>query len=1120
MLRPAVLIAALASTLGAQQSPARRTSATTSAPTTALDSISQTGPLYLRALRWRNVGPHRGGRSAAIAGDPQNHLVNYFGGVNGGVWKTMNGGQSWRNITDGKSNISSVGAIALAPSDPGVIYVGGGEADLREDLTYGDGMWRTTDNGETWTHLGLTDAYHIARIQVDPRNSDVVYVAAMGHAFGPNAERGVFKTTDGGKTWKKMLFLNDSTGAIDLSMDPSNPRVLYAAMWRFQRFPWGMSSGGGRSGLWKSIDAGETWRELTYNEGLPEKLIGRIGVSVSPANPRRVYATVEAADSAGGIFRSDDAGKSWSRMSGDQRFMVRPFYYSVVTADPIDQNTVYVMNLGTWRSIDGGRTYTRIRLPHGDTHQIWIDPRDNSRLLSANDGGATVSLDRGETWSSIYNQPTAQFYHVTTDNQFPYHIYGAQQDNSTVNIPSRNERGGITREDWWPAAGCENAYIAIEKDDPNVSYGGCYMGTISRYDRATRQFLDVSPYQNNWDGFAVKDVPYRFQWTFPLLFSPHDSRLLYATSQYAMRSRDRGMSWEKFSPDLTLHDTNTMQRSGGPVTGDMTGTEWYATIFAFAESPVTKGVLWSGSDDGLIHVSRDDGKSWQNVTPRSLGRFTRVSIIEPSHYDPGTAYVAANRYQQDDFKPYLWKTTDYGATWTQINAGIPTGAYTRAIREDPVRRGLLYAGTETGVYFSFDDGRSWQPLQLNLPRVSVRDLHIHDSDLIAATHGRAFWIIDDISPLRQWSDSVRRQPAHLFKPSRAWRVEGGVSRDPDIGENPPNGVLVDYFLAQKPAATISLEFLDAGGRVIRKFESKDESGKDSTARRTSADSARGTDAKNAGKLDSLKAAEQNPDSLRAKAETDTLVNRRRRRSEATEDSTLAFIPADSIVPARIGINRFVWNMRYEAAKGVKDIVNDEGDNSGPKVAPGDYTVRLTAAGRTITQPVTIVEDPRVKVSRDDLVAQERLALQIRDRLNDIADAHQRIGDIDNQLDARTRETKDQPYADRVKQLAKPMRDTLGAIRGDIVEVHSHADQSTLHFPVKLYNQFMTLNAMIQSADAAPTQGVSVSYRDMSAQLATQLARLKRLEENDLAAFNKVMRDLGAAGVIVKVKTVQ
>ena len=1056
-------------------------------PAPAVDTTryERTAP-ELRGLRWRLVGPFRGGRSVAVTGDPTNPRVFYFGAVDGGVWKSANAGQSWTNLTDGHTSLASIGAIAVAPSDPNVLYAGGGEADFREDYTYGDGIERSTDGGRTWTHLGLDDARHIARIVVDPRDADVVYVAAMGHGAGPNPMRGVFRTRDGGHSWQKVLFVDDSTGAIDLAMDPKNPRVLYAALWRMQRHPWGFTAGSGRSGLWKSTDAGDHWTELTFNDGMPHGPIGRIGVAVSAADPQRLYATIETPpeDSTGGIFRSDDGGQSWQRTSGDQRWMVRPWYYSVVRADPNDANTMYLMNLSTWRSIDGGHTFTRLRVPHGDTHDLWIDPNDSKRLISGNDGGATVSLDGGESWSSVMNQPTAQFYHVTTDDQFPYRIYGAQQDNTTVSIASRSDDGTISREDWYDVGGGESGYIAPKPNDPNTIIAGTYTGTLTRYDVRTRHAKDISVGLNNYDGWPSSRVPNRFQWTFPILYSRHEPNELYVAANRVFRSTNDGDSWEAVSPDLTLHDPATMGPVGGPVTHDMTGTEWYATIFALAESPTTAGVFWAGSDDGLIHVTRDNGATWTNVTPRDMARFTRVSIIEPSHFDAGTAYVAANRYQLDDLRPYLWKTTDYGRSWTRIDAGLPVGAYTRTIREDPVRRGLLFVGTETGIWYSTDDGAHWRSLQLNLPRASVRDLHVHGSDLIAATHGRAFWVLDDISPLRQLDGAVRSSAAHLFVPEPAVRFAGGSRHADDAGENPPCCLTVSYWLKQRVTTPVTVEFRDGTGKVIRSF----------TSIVASHDSAR---ADSAGKTSQLR---------------DTLAEKRRG-SRPLADDTLAFVPADSVVPARAGLNRFVWNLRYPATHEVKGVVNDEGSTSGPVVAPGTYTVRLTVDGQSHDQPVLVRPDPRLRATQADYDAQLALALQVQHTTNELADAVERILDLEHQIDERVDNTKRQSYASRVTGAATPLRQKLEAVRDSLVEIHSHADQITLHYPIRLYNMLLSLADMVQSADGAPTKQEGEVYRDIAAQVDRHIAQLRALESTEILAFNRMMRELDVPAVV-------
>ena len=1013
----------------------------------------------LRALRWRLVGPFRGGRAVAVAGDPTRPLVFYFGAVDGGVWKTTNGGVTWRNVTDGKSDIASVGAVAVAPSDPNVVYVGAGEADFREDLTYGNGMYRSTDGGATWRHLGLEDTRHIAQVRVDPRNADRVYVAAPGHAFGPNPTRGVFRSEDGGKSWTRVLFVDDSSGAIDLALDPANPRVLYAAIWKFQRLPWTFSAGGGKSGLWKSSDGGDTWTDITASPGLPPRPLGRIGLAVSPANPSRLWASVEAPDSAGGIFRSDDAGSTWERVNADQKFMIRPWYFSAVTADPQDANTVYVLNLGTWRSVDAGKTFTRIRVPHGDCHELWVDPNDPRRMIEGNDGGATISFDAGESWSTVHNQPTAQFYHVTTDDRFPYRIYGAQQDNSTVSIASRSDDGAIGPTDWYPVAGGESGYLAPQPGDPDVVFGGTNMGTLTRYDYRTRQARDVSVWLNNYDGYAARDVPHRFQWTFPIGFSPHDPHTLYVAAQRVFKTTDGGGSWQAISPDLTLHDSATLGHVGGPITRDETGTEWYATIFAFAESPVKAGVLWAGSDDGLIHLSRDGGTTWQDVTPRGLGRFTRMSMIEPSHFDAAAAYVAANRYQQDDFSPYLFKTADYGKTWTRITTGIPEGAYTRALREDPGRRGLLYAGTETGIYVSYDDGAGWQSLQLNLPRASVRDIAVHGADVIVATHGRAFWVLDDVSPLRQLTDQVRGERMHLFAPQPTVRWAGSRTREPGAaGENPFPGVAVTYSFKQKPSVPVTLTFLDSAGAELRTFAS------------------------------------------------DTAKPR------AGEQDSASYVPADSTAPARAGSNRFVWNLRRRNANKVKDVVIDAGMVEGPVVVPGRYAVRLSAEGQNLTQAFTVTADPRVTVTPGDLLAQYTLALEIQMRIDTLAAAVGRIEQDEAQLKSWSEWSKGQAYSTRVSAAVEPLRARLEAVRDALTEVHSHEDESTLAYPIRIYNKLITLNAMVQSADAAPTRQERDVFQDLAAALDRELATLRGLETGQLAAFNRLIHELNVPPV--------
>ena len=760
------------------------------------------------ALSWREIGPYRGGRSVAVAGSAARPLEFWMGTTGGGVFKTTDGGASWDPATD-KYFGGTIGAIGVSESNPDIVYVGAGEFDIRGNVSHGDGVWKTTDDGKTWESLGLTETRQISRVIVDPHNPDVVYVGALGHVWAPNAERGVYKTTDGGKTWRKVLFRNDSTGVSDMAMDPNDPNTLYAAMWQAGRKPWLLVSGGAGSGIFKTTDGGEHWTELTHNPGLPKGIIGDIGITVSPADPQRVYAIVES--DSGGVFRSDDGGATWTRTNQERKLRQRAWYYSRIFADPKDSNTVYVVNVSFFRSTDGGKTFNPIAVPHGDNHDLWIAPNDPKRMIESNDGGATVTFDGGKAWSDE-DYATAQFYHVTTTTDFPYKVCGAQQDNSTLCGPSRWP-GGIPISEWQEVGGGESGYIQVRPDSTNIVYAGSY-AYLSRMDLSNGQRRDIIPWPDNPMGHSAEDLKYRFQWTFPILISPHDPNTLYLGSQVLFRTHNGGQSWEIASPDLTRHDPATLGPSGGPITKDQTSVEYYATIFAIAESPVVKGVIWTGSDDGLIYVTRDNGKTWSNVTPKDLPPFTRISIIDASHFGAGTAYVAANRYQLDDDAPYLYKTSDYGKTWTRIDAGIDRTQFTRTIREDPERRGLLYVGTERGVWVSFDDGSHWQSLQRNLPKVPVHDLEVTQGDLVAATHGRSFYILDDVSALRQLTPEIAQAPMHLFKPRAAYRVNwgggfgGGGGREHPVGKNPPNGAVV-YYTLSSPNQKVTLDFLDA-----------------------------------------------------------------------------------------------------------------------------------------------------------------------------------------------------------------------------------------------------------------------------------------------------------------------
>jgi len=907
-------------------------------------------PALFQGLRWRNIGPNRGGRSITVAGSVSRPNEYYFGATGGGLWKTTDGGTTWQPVTDGKIKSSSVGAVAVCEANPDIVYLGMGEVQLRGNIMQGDGVYRSTDGGKSWTHLGLDDTHAIARIRVHPTNCDEAFVAALGHPYGPNAERGVFRTRDGGKTWTKVLYRNEKTGAVDLTYDPTNPRVLYAGFWEAFRTPWMLSSGGPGSGLFKSTDGGDTWTELTKNPGLPKGIWGKVGVSVSAADPNRVYAIIEAEE--GGVFRSDDAGKTWERVNDERKLRQRAFYYTRIYADPVEKDRVYVLNVGFWRSDDGGKTFdTQIRPPHGDNHDLWIAPNDNRRMINANDGGANVSLNGGQTWTD-QDFPTAQLYHVITTKHLPYHVCGAQQDNSTICVPS-NGRGG----EWYVVGGGESGYVAPDPKDLNVFYSGNYGGLLTRLDRATGQMRNVNIWPDNPMGHSSEDIRERFQWTFPIVFSPIDPNVLYASSQHLWRTTDGGQSWERISPDLTRHDPKTMGPSGGPITKDQTGVETYATIFTVAPSPHDINTIWTGSDDGLIHVTRDGGKSWQNVTPRDLPEQTRISLIEVSPHEPGAAYVAAKRYQMDDRSPYIYKTTDYGKSWTKIVDGIPAHDYVHAVREDPVRRGLLYAGTEHGVYVSFDDGAHWQSLSLNLPDVQVPDLVVEGNDLVIATHGRSFYVLDGIEPLRQLSATVAQADAHLFDP-------GDVIRSVD------DGVAIYYYLG-KPADTVTLEILDASGRSIRTF-----TGVRDTAR--------------------AKAAGNEADG-------------------GFRGAPPARVATDA------GLQRFVWDIRYPGFTDFPGMILWAAANRGPRAVPGTYQVRLTAHGKTMTQSFEIRKDPRLtNVTQADLQAQFDLAMRIVEKTSEANEAVILIRALREEIDGRVGKTNDRRVASAADELKRKL----------------------------------------------------------------------------------------------------
>ena len=775
-----------------------------------------------QAMEWRCIGPYRGGRATTVAGVPSQPCVHYFGATGGGVWKTEDGGLSWRNISDGFFKTGAVGAIAVSEWDPNIVYVGMGETQLRGNVSHGDGVYKSTDGGKTWANIGLKETRHIARIRIHPKNPELVYVAALGHVYGDNDQRGIYRSKDGGKNWERILYRDNKTGAVDLILDPLNPRVLYAALWECFRTPYSLSSGGPGSGLFKSTDGGDTWKEISRNNGLPKKLLGKIGVAASAAKPDRLWAIIEADD--GGVFLSDDSGENWTLVNKERRLRQRAFYYTRIYADPQDADTVYVLNTGFYRSVDGGRTYRSIRVPHGDNHDLWIDPNNPNRMINSNDGGANVTYNGGLSWTAQDTQPTAQFYHVTTDSHFPYRVYGAQQDNSTIRIASRTTGRGIDKPDWHSVGGGESGHIAPRHDNPEIVYAGSYGGLITRWDSKTGQARIISAWPDNPMGWGAAELKYRYQWTAPILVSRFDSNVLYHAAQVLFKTTNEGQSWDIISPDLTTNDKSKQQSSGGPITKDNTSVEYYCTIFALAESFEDPNILWVGTDDGLVHITKDGGKNWQNITPKELPKWSLISMIELSTFDPAAAYLAVDRHELDDFQPYIFKTDDYGQTWKKISDGIPEDVFVRVIREDPKKQGLLYVGTETGVYVSFDDGDHWQSLQLNLPIVPIHDMVVKDNDLVAATHGRSFWILDDLTPLHQINDEVAKADVFLYKPREAYRMMGGSFPSPALGQNPPSGSVIYYYFREKPEEEVILEFLDIEDNLIKKYSSKMKAG--------------------------------------------------------------------------------------------------------------------------------------------------------------------------------------------------------------------------------------------------------------------------------------------------------
>ncbi len=1014
-------------------------------------------PALLSALQWRSIGPFRGGRVTAVAGVPGEPRLFYMGATGGGVWRTMDDGASWQSLADSSFGTGSVGAIAVAASDANVIVVGMGETPIRGNVSHGDGVYGSTDAGRTWRHLGLERTSQISRVRIHPKDPDVIYVASQGRVFGPNEERGIYRSRDGGRTWSRILFVDAKTGASDLAMDPTNPRILYAGFWQVVRKPWTFESGGPGSSLWKSTDGGDTWTKLTGQEGngLPKGMLGKICVTVSPAKPDRVWAMVEAEE--GGLFRSDDAGRSWQRVNEERKLRQRAWYYNRLTADPVDPDRLYVLNVSLHRSKDGGRTFEGVSVGHGDTHDLWIAPEDPQRMVLGDDGGAEVTLDGGRNWSTLGNQPTAQFYRVAADDQFPYRLYGGQQDNSTVSIPSRTTGFGIERQDWFAVGGCESGWVAPHPKDPQIVFAGCYLGYLSRIDLRTQQQREVTVYPDIALGHGVEGMKHRFQWNFPIVFSKHDPSALYAAGNRLFRSTDDGQSWTAVSPDLTRNDPSKLGASGGPITKDNTSVEYYCTIFSLSESPKQAGLWWAGSDDGRVHVTRDGCATWTDVTPSGLPEWSQINSVDASPHEPGTAFITAVRYKLDDFAPYVYVTRDYGKSWNRITSGLPANSFVRVVREDPVRKGLLYAGSETGAWVSFDAGQRWQSLQRNLPTVPITDLLVKGDDVCISTQGRSFWILDDVTPLRQLTPDVAKSQAHLFAPATAVRFASASVTRTDAGTNPAPGAVIRWTLKTAPADSIpvTLEILDSQNRVVRAWDRKGEVFADTTDKTRTGDK----------------------------------------------------------VPARVGANSFVWNLRERAAFRLEGTVLWAGTPDAPTAVPGRYTARLQVGERELLQPIAVIKDPRLETSDEDFRSQHALLVTIRDQFTRAHDAVASIRALRRDLDATIERAKRADKTGALEDSAKAIGKRLTAVEEALHQTKSKSNQDPLNFPVRLDDKLATLASTVGSADARPTAQSLDVHADLSAKIEAQLATYRRLLDEDVARFNRMVSEAQVPAVV-------
>ncbi|MGA8310611.1 MAG: YCF48-related protein, partial [Terriglobales bacterium] len=1051
-----VLLLSTAALLAQKSERERKAPEQPAAQNAAVTSSANEDPLF-KGMKYRVIGPFRGGRSltaSGIAGDPTTY---YFGATGGGVWKTTDGAVTWTSVFD-KQGTSAIGSLAIAPSDTNIVYVGTGEACIRGNISHGDGVYKTLDGGKTWKNVGLRDSRAIGRVIVDPRNADIVFVAALGHPYGPNSERGIFRTIDGGKTWEKVLYKDENTGGIDVAFDPHNSNIIFASLWEARRTPWSLVSGGPGSGLYRSNDGGSTWKRLEEH-GLPKGPYGKIGVAVA-ANSERVYALIEAHE--GGLYRSDDGGETWDLVNGNRSYQQRAWYYMHVIADPQDPDTAYVANVDFYKSNDAGRTFNKVKVPHGDNHGMWIDPKNPRRMIVSNDGGVTVSLDGGKTWTNQLNQPTAQFYHVITDNRSPYYVYGAQQDNSTIAIASRSDNATIDRPEWYDVGGGEAGYIAPYPPDPNIVYAGDYQGKITRFDKRTGQLKNITVQPEISDGEGAANLEHRFQWTAPIVISPNDPNTLYHGGERLFKTTDGGMHWEAISPDLTRNDKSKQQPSGGSINIDDTGTEYYDTIFAVVESPQDKDLIWAGTDDGLIHLTRDGGKNWSNVTPKDLPEWSRISLIEASPFDAGTAYVAVDRHQNDDMHPYIYKTGDYGKTWSRITKGIPDNTFVRAVREDPKRRGLLYAGTETGMYVSFNDGADWRSLQLNLPTTPIHDLTVKNDDLVVATHGRSFWILDDLSPLRQFKDDVANQGVYLYTPATAFRMHNieETTKPVTAGENPPPGAVIYYYVKEAPKSEVTIEILDATGNVARKYTSKKTIDPDEP---------------------------RNPEDKKPEKQ----------------------------IKVEAGLNRFLWDLRYEAASRVPDYYLFEYKDGalGPLAVPGKYQVRLTVDGKSYNAPLELKLDPRLNVSQADLQKQFDLAIQIRDQISSVYNAVNQVQDVRAQVDGLKRRLPDS--AKPLLTAATDLDQKLLSVRDDLIQAKVKANEDSLAYPQRVDSKLASVALVVSDGtDSAPTEAAIRQFAKLKQRADDVLARWAEIQRTDLPAFQKLAAGQDIQAIVV------